>query len=34
VIGKRAMREWVSVEPGGPHDWTAVAREAYGFVRG
>lgn len=32
VIGKRAMREWVSVEP-GEHDWPALAREALAFVR-
>ena len=32
VIGKRQMREWVAVEPGA-HDWTALAREALGFVR-
>ena len=32
VIGKRAMREWVSVEPGA-HDWRALASEALAFVR-
>jgi YjbR len=31
VIGKRRMREWVSVEPG--QDWAALSREAYEFVR-
>ncbi len=33
-IGRRRMREWVSVEPDGPHDWAALAREALAFVRG
>jgi hypothetical protein len=32
TIGKRQMREWVAVEPGA-HDWSALAREALGFVR-
>jgi hypothetical protein len=32
VVGKRAMREWVSVEP--RDDWNALAREAYEFVGG
>ena len=32
VVGKRTMREWVSVEPGD--DWNALAREAYEFVGG
>jgi TfoX N-terminal domain len=32
-IGKRQMREWVSVAP-GTHDWAALAREALAFVRG
>lgn len=32
VVGKRAMREWVSVAPGA-HDWNALAREALAFVR-
>jgi hypothetical protein len=32
VIGKRAMREWASVEPGA-HDWRALASEALAFVR-
>ena len=32
VIGKRTMREWVSVEP--RDDWSALAREAYEFVGG
>jgi hypothetical protein len=32
-IGKRQMREWVSVAP-GTHDWPALAREALTFVRG
>ena len=31
VIGKRTMREWVSVEPGD--NWNALAREALAFVR-
>jgi hypothetical protein len=31
VIGRRTMREWVSVEP--REDWPALAREAYEFVR-
>jgi YjbR len=31
VIGKRTMREWVSVEP--RDDWAALAREAFAFVR-
>ena len=33
-IGKRQMREWVSVDPEGPHDWAALAREAHAFLRG
>jgi hypothetical protein len=33
TVGKREMREWVSVEPGGAHDWAALAREAAAFVR-
>jgi YjbR len=33
VIGKRTMREWVSVEPGA-HDWSGLSREALEFVRG
>lgn len=32
VVGKRVMREWVSVAPGA-HDWNALAREALAFVR-
>ena len=32
VIGRRTMREWVSVAPGA-HDWNALAREALAFVR-
>ena len=32
VVGKRTMREWVSVEPGA-HDWRALAGEALAFVR-
>jgi YjbR protein len=32
VIGKRTMREWVSVAPEA-HDWGALAREAFAFVR-
>ena len=32
VVGKRTMREWVSVAP--RDDWTALAREAYEFVGG
>ena len=32
-IGKRRMREWVSVADGGPHDWPALTREALAFVR-
>lgn len=32
VIGKRTMREWVSVEP--RDDWNALAREAFDFVGG
>jgi TfoX/Sxy family transcriptional regulator of competence genes len=32
VIGKRMMREWLSVEP--RDDWSALAREAYEFVGG
>jgi hypothetical protein len=31
-VGKRQMREWVSVAPGA-HDWDALAREALAFVR-
>lgn len=33
-VGRRRMREWASVEPGGPHDWPALAREALAFARG
>jgi hypothetical protein len=33
TIGKRPMREWVAVEPDGPHDWAALSREALAFVR-
>ena len=33
-IGHRHMREWVSVDHAGPHDWPALAREALSFVRG
>jgi YjbR len=29
-VGKRQMREWVSVPPGS-HDWSALAREALAF---
>jgi len=32
-IGKRRMRERVSVEHGGDHEWDALAREALDFVR-
>ena len=32
-IGARQMREWVAIEPGGRHDWGALAREALAFVR-
>ena len=32
-VGKKQMREWVSVEPGA-HDWSGLSREAYEFVRG
>jgi hypothetical protein len=32
AIGKRTMREWVSVAPGA-HDWNALAGEAFEFVR-
>jgi hypothetical protein len=32
-VGRRRMREWASVEPGGPHDWAALAREALAFAR-
>ena len=32
-VGRRQMREWVSVAPTGAHDWTALAREALAFVR-
>ena len=28
----RRMREWAAVEPGGAHDWVALAREARAFV--
>jgi hypothetical protein len=31
-VGKRQMREWVSVAPGA-HDWDALADEALAFVR-
>jgi hypothetical protein len=31
VVGKRQMREWVSIEPG--ENWNALAREALAFVR-
>ena len=31
-VGKRQMREWVSVEPGA-HDWAALSREALAFVQ-
>lgn len=30
VVGRRAMREWVSVEP--RDDWSALTREAHAFV--
>lgn len=33
-IGQRQMREWVSVDHAGLHDWTELAREALSFVRG
>ena len=32
-IGARQMREWVAIEPGGRHDWGALARDALAFVR-
>ena len=32
-IGERQMREWVSIEHRGPHDWAALVREALSFVR-
>jgi hypothetical protein len=34
TVGRRAMREWVSVEHGGRHDWRALAREALAYVGG
>jgi 2-C-methyl-D-erythritol 4-phosphate cytidylyltransferase len=33
TVGQRSMREWVSIEHGGPHDWAALAGEALVFVR-
>ena len=33
-VGRRTMREWLAVEPGAPHDWAALAREALAYVRG
>ena len=33
-VGRRRMREWVSIEPDGAHDWAALVREALAFVRG
>ena len=33
VVGRRTMREWVCVRPGGAHDWEALAREARAYVR-
>jgi hypothetical protein len=33
-VGRRRMREWVSIEPDGAHDWPALVREALTFVRG
>ncbi|MFL5825749.1 MAG: hypothetical protein ACJ76V_04435 [Thermoleophilaceae bacterium] len=33
-VGKRRMREWVSIEPGATHDWNALAKEARRFVSG
>jgi hypothetical protein len=32
-VGKRAMREWVSIDPARSGDWDALAREALAFVR-
>ena len=34
VVGRRTMREWVCVRPGGAHDWESLAREALAYVRG
>jgi hypothetical protein len=34
TVGRRAMREWVSVEPLDRHDWHGPAREALAYVRG
>jgi hypothetical protein len=33
-VGNRRMREWVTVADDPAHDWTALAREALGYVRG
>ena len=32
-IGKREMREWVTVPGDGPYDWKQLADEALSFVR-
>ena len=32
-VGKRPMREWVSIAPDGAEDWDALADEALSFVR-
>jgi hypothetical protein len=33
-VGKRSMREWVSLHPARSQDWNVLAREALAFVRG